>query len=51
MFAYLANWFLEVEVWQDGDRGIVVEVGHGDKELPLQLTLVVGDLSNGPTAG
>jgi hypothetical protein len=31
-----------------GDRGIVVEVGHGDKELPLQLMLVVGDLGSDP---
>ncbi|MFF3869290.1 hypothetical protein [Micromonospora sp. NPDC001898] len=44
-FVYLTGWFLEIDLWQVGDRGIVVEVGHWDKELPLQLMLVVGDLS------
>src|SRR5690349_17159379 len=45
LFAYLAGWFFEVDVWRAGDRGIVAEIGHQDKELPLQLMLVVGDLS------
>ncbi|GLH96282.1 hypothetical protein [Phytohabitans aurantiacus] len=45
LFEYLAGWFFEVDVWQVGARGIVAEVGHQDKELPLQLMLVVGDLS------
>jgi hypothetical protein len=48
LFAYLTNWFFEVDLWQVGDRGIVVEVGHADKELPLQLMLVVGDLRSDP---
>ncbi|MEU4483142.1 hypothetical protein AB0F68_34580 [Micromonospora sp. NPDC023966] len=42
LFDYLSGWFCEVDVWQVGDRGIIVEVGHYDKELPLQLMLVVG---------
>jgi hypothetical protein len=45
LFAYLTGWFSGIEVWQVGARGIVAEVGHYDKELPLQLMLVVGDLS------
>ncbi|WP_329100868.1 hypothetical protein OG792_19450 [Micromonospora sp. NBC_01699] len=48
LFSYLSEWFFEVDLWKLGDRGIVVEVGHQDKELPLQLMLVVGDLSSGP---
>jgi hypothetical protein len=44
MFGHLTNWFLEVDVWQVGDRGVVLEVGQADKELPLQLILVVGDM-------
>ncbi|WP_405097935.1 hypothetical protein [Micromonospora sp. NBC_01412] len=46
LFAYLTGWFFEIDLWQIGDRGIVVEVGHWDKELPLQLMLVVGDLKS-----
>lgn len=41
LFDYLVGWFCEIDVWQVGDRGIIVEVGHYDKELPLQLMLVV----------
>jgi hypothetical protein len=48
LFAYLTGWFHEVDLWQVGDRGIVIEVGHADKELPLQLMLVVGGLSSDP---
>jgi hypothetical protein len=48
LFAYLTSWFFEVDLWLVGRRGIVVEVGHEDKELPLQLMLVVGDLSSDP---
>ncbi len=44
MFSHLTMWFLEVDVWQVGDRGVVVGVGQADKELPLQLILVVGDM-------
>lgn len=45
LFGYLSGWFPEIDLWRAGDRGIVAEVGHQDKELPLQLMLVVGDLS------
>jgi hypothetical protein len=44
--AYLTGWFLEVDVWRAGSRGIVAEVGHYDKELSLQLMLVVGELES-----
>jgi hypothetical protein len=44
LFSYLTSWFYEVDVWTAGNRGIVVEVGHADKEMPLQLMLIVGDL-------
>ncbi|MEH1170080.1 hypothetical protein V6V47_32350 [Micromonospora sp. CPCC 205539] len=44
LFEYLTGWFFEIDLWQAGTRGIVAEVGHYDKELPLQLMLVVGDL-------
>lgn len=47
LFGYLSGWFVEVDLWRAGDRGVVVEVGHQDKELPLELMLVVGDLSRG----
>ncbi|MEU9742700.1 hypothetical protein AB0E12_26325 [Micromonospora chersina] len=50
LFGYLAGWFCEADVWQVGDRGIIVEVGHYDKELPLQLMLVVGVIGDGPTS-
>ncbi|MET8122500.1 hypothetical protein [Micromonospora sp. NPDC005189] len=49
LFDYLSGWFCEVDVWQVGDRGIIVEVRHYDKELPLQLMLVVGDIGDGRT--
>ena len=49
LFGYLASWFCEVDVWQVGDCGIIIEVGHYDKELPLQLMLVVGDIGEGRT--
>ena len=42
---YLASrWFGEIDLWRAGDRGIVVEIGQVDKEEPLQLMLVVGEL-------
>lgn len=49
LFDYLAGWFSQVDVWQVGDRRMIVEVGHYDKELPLQLMLVVGDIGDGRT--
>jgi hypothetical protein len=50
LFAYLAGWFFEIELWRVGDRGFMTEVGHWDKELPLQLMIVVGDVSDRRTA-
>jgi hypothetical protein len=49
MFEYLTGWFFEIELWRVDGRGIVAQVGHYDKELPLQLMLVVGDLRNQDT--
>lgn len=45
LYAYLTDWFSGIDLWRAGTRGIVAAVGHYDKELPLQLMLVVGDLS------
>ncbi|MDR7274237.1 hypothetical protein [Catenuloplanes atrovinosus] len=45
LFEHLTTWFFEVDLWVIGDRGLVLEVGHADRELPLQLMVVVGDLS------
>lgn len=44
LFEHLTTWFFEVDLWTIGDRGLVLEVGHADKELPLQLMVVVGAL-------
>lgn len=45
LFQYMTDWFFEIELWRAGSRGIVAEAAQYDKELPLQLMLVVGDLS------
>ncbi|MEU4160825.1 hypothetical protein [Actinoplanes sp. NPDC026670] len=44
LFRYMTDWFFEIELWRVGSRGIVAEAAQYDKELPLQLMLVVGDL-------
>jgi hypothetical protein len=44
LFRYMTDWLFEIELWRVGSRGIVAEAAQYDKELPLQLMLVVGDL-------
>lgn len=46
LFRHLTMWRLDVDLWRVGDRGVVVEIGQQDKELPLQLMIVVGDLTD-----
>jgi hypothetical protein len=51
LFNYLTLWIFEIDLWRVGDRGVVVEVGQQDKELPLELMIVVGDLTHERRAG
>lgn len=46
LLSYMREWFTEIDLWLAGERGIVVEIGQVDKELPLQLMLVVGEYSD-----
>jgi hypothetical protein len=51
LFDHVCTWSTEVDLWQVGTRGVVVELGQMDNKEPLELILVVGDMSGGdPTA-
>ncbi len=45
LFEHLATWLGVIDYWQVGDRAVVVEVGQQDKELPLELMLVIGRMT------
>ncbi|MBB4692356.1 hypothetical protein [Paractinoplanes abujensis] len=34
LFRYMTDFFFDIDLWRAGDRGIVVEAGQDDPELP-----------------